>query len=41
LGDLVTVLAQYGIERTMRVDEFIRTETKTGEVGRPTLVLVQ
>lgn len=39
LGDKVTLFGEYGIEETMRVVEYVRTEDQTGDRGYPTLVL--
>lgn len=38
LGDSVTVQAKYGIDKTMVVAEYIRSESREGDVGYPTLV---
>lgn len=40
LGDWVTLRAEYGVEQTMQVTEYIRTEDAEGERGYPTLVRV-
>lgn len=39
LGDKVTLTAEYGVEETMTVVEYVRTEDQTGDRGYPTLVL--
>jgi len=39
LGDLVTVQAEYGIQFTMKVSEYVRSEDADGESGYPTLTL--
>lgn len=39
LGDKVTLSAEYGVENTMLVSEYVRTEDQTGDRGYPTLVL--
>lgn len=39
LGDKVTLSAEYGVEKTMIVSEYVRTEDQTGDRGYPTLVL--
>lgn len=39
LGDKVTVMAQRGFLKTMIVEEFVRTEDRTGETGVPTLAV--
>jgi hypothetical protein len=38
LGDLVTVIGQYGVSETMVVNEYIRTEDQDGVRGYPTLI---
>ena len=40
LGDQVTLIAQYGVNQTMRVEEVIRIEDTDGERTYPTLVVV-
>jgi hypothetical protein len=39
IGDLVTCIADYGINQKMRVNEYIRIEDEDGERGYPTLVI--
>lgn len=39
LGDKVTLLAQYGLESSMQVVEYVRTEDQDGDRGYPTLIL--
>lgn len=39
LGDKVTLMAEYGIEASMMVAEYVRTEDQNGDRGYPTLVL--
>lgn len=38
LGDLVTLRAEFGLEYTMRVTEYIRTEDLEGQKAYPTLI---
>lgn len=38
LGDLVSLVAEYGVNQSMMVSEYIRTEDSDGESGYPTLV---
>lgn len=40
LGDRVTLQAEYGVDETMRVIEYVRTQDETGEHGYPTLARV-
>jgi len=39
LGDLVTLLGEYGLETSMAVSEYVRTEDAEGDRGYPTLIL--
>lgn len=39
LGDKVTLLADYGVQKTAVVNEYIRTEDETGDRGYPTLAI--
>lgn len=39
LGDLVTLLGEYGLESSMSVSEYVRTEDADGDRGYPTLIL--
>jgi Siphovirus ReqiPepy6 Gp37-like protein len=39
LGDKVTLLAEYGMELSMLVSEYVRTEDQAGDRGYPTLIL--
>lgn len=41
LGDLVKLVGDYGLERTARVTEYIRSEDATGSKAYPTLVTIQ
>lgn len=41
LGDKVTLQAEYGLESTMMVSEYIRSQDENGETGYPTLSLVE
>jgi len=38
LGDLVTVMGEYDVMDTMRVNEYVRTQDKDGERAFPTLI---
>lgn len=40
LGDVITVMAEYGFAQDMRVVEYIRTEDANGDRGYPSLVQV-
>lgn len=40
LGDLITLNADYGISRTMRVTEFVRSQDNNGEKSYPTLTQI-
>lgn len=37
LGDKVTIMGEYGVDETVRVTEYIRTQDESGERGYPTL----
>jgi len=39
LGDQVTLLGEYGLETSMTVSEYVRTEDHEGDRGFPTLIL--
>lgn len=38
LGDIVTVMGEYGVTEDMQVNEYVRTQTKDGEKSYPTLI---
>lgn len=39
LGDMVTLLGEYGLETSMTVAEYVRTQDHDGDRGYPTLIL--
>lgn len=39
LGDLVTVQADYGINQTLQISEYVRSDNEQGDIGYPTLSL--
>lgn len=40
IGDIVTIIGNYGIQSAMRVTEYVEIEDQNGETGYPTLALI-